>query len=147
MLCRLPTLNQGANQAIQDAFCLASLIYKHNNDQELALRRELSLPTPRTIAFWPIALTFRAVSAVSRFFLHCADVRSSRPDKLQRMVYEYEDIRKHHTAWLAVSARMIAYLDTMGGRWGLLVKRSFFTLLRWSGLTQALLAAPALPVV
>jgi hypothetical protein len=146
-LYRAPFLGQGANQAIQDAFCLTSLLYKHNHDKDHPLHVQLSAPRPRTIASLPLSWATRLFSIVCRLTMRYGEIRVPNPSKLQSMVYEYEDTRKFHTACLNVSARILGHMDTLQGKWGLWMKYTFFRFLYWTGLGQVFFAAPVLPVV
>jgi hypothetical protein len=159
--CSSPFLGQGANQAIQDAYCLTSLIYKYNHNEEYAPRKELSthkqIQWKRPLIFYPFALLLYPVSTtlkmlgwlgwITRFMFHLTLRRPFFPTKLQRMVYEYESIRKSHNAWLTVTARVLGFMECLGGEWGLALKCNFFRVLNWTGLGKWLFLSPMNPAV
>ncbi|RYH13325.1 hypothetical protein EON65_35910 [archaeon] len=165
---RAPFLGQGANQSLQDAFCLASLLYELNTGKRLAMRDKLcpkpswlsylslSLPSLYTVLAWFFNVGWVSQMLVRSSLLagwvlwqviNLSQVRVSRPTKLQTMGYEYERIRKYHNTYLTWLARLLGYVETLGGDMGYFVKCTFFRLLHWTGLGKELFLGPVKPVV
>jgi 2-polyprenyl-6-methoxyphenol hydroxylase-like FAD-dependent oxidoreductase len=167
MVLRAPFLGQGANQAVQDAFCLTSLIYEYNHGESYELCErirawksipvlDIHLPRAAALLNWLLdcgprqLVLYPSLAIVSWCFtslLKLSQVRVKRPNKLQRMMYEYENLRKAHNAWLTVLARIMGYAETLGGSWGFLLKCGIFRTLEWTGLGKNLFLAPIKPVV
>lgn len=74
-------------------------------------------------------------------------VRVSRPTKLQTMAYEYERIRKYHNTYLTWLARMLGYVETLGGDMGYFVKCNTFRILHGTGLGKELFLGPVKPAI
>eukprot|EP01031_Cornospumella_fuschlensis_P029505 gene29505-35612_t len=163
-----PFLGQGANQSLQDAFCLASLLYEYNTNKRLALRDELcptsswmaylsfSLPSLRSMVVWLLSLGWINQVIVRGNLLaswglwkiiDLSQVRVSKPTKLQLMAYKYERIRKYHNTYLTWLARLLGYVETLGGDIGYFAKCTFFRLLHWTGLGKELFLGPIKPAV
>lgn len=147
-LFRTPFLGQGANQAIQDAFCLATLIAKVNFDEPLLMGYLFKLQEglfPR----YPL-LNFavnRALRSSFWFFNFLSIGRGWHPTRLQTMGYEYEAIRKFPTALIILGGRLMATVIALRGRIGVFLKILFFRFLQLTGLGRLLFVVPMRPVV
>lgn len=147
-LFRTPFLGQGANQAIQDAFCLATLIAKVNYDEPLLMGHLFKLQEglfPR----YPMLNV--AVNHVLRLwfwlFNSLSVARGWRPTRLQTMAYEYEAIRKFPTALIILGGRLMATVIALRGWIGVFLKVLFFRVLQLTGLGRLLFVIPMRPVV
>jgi hypothetical protein len=111
-------LGQGANQSIQDAFCLASLIYKYNHRQGLDVRDSFYLtkdPIPR---FPLLNRLLNMILLVGKKIFDYLQVRVKNPNRLQLLAYEYERTQKFHVAMVTIGSRIMGFIETMGGRVG-----------------------------
>lgn len=149
--CMSPFLGQGANQAMQDAFSLAALIYEYNhNGQPLLAAEALNNPRAR-MAFLPAGLTWLLTLAYG-LLKYVMDhgfkvVVTKNASRLQLMAYEYERRRKFHAWLITLGSRMMGTIETFGGYVGLRVKVLFFRLLQWTGLVKLLFIGSMPPVV
>eukprot|EP01039_Chlorochromonas_danica_P004086 gene4086-4469_t len=158
-----PFLGQGANQAIQDAFCLVSMIFKVNNatlswpDRDSLVNQSLMRDSTSLNLFnscvvflkWMLYLTtapLRPIYSLWMFGLALLS-RKNVPNRLQEAVQEYERIRKQHCFVLTLGARLVGYFDVLGGKLGYLLKTLFFAMLQWTGLGKWIFLAPIRPVV
>ena len=93
-------MGQGANQALQDAYCLAKLIVAYNNNNH---NGDVSLSNN--------AHSTEASSGINAI----ADIGD-----------QLEHIRKLPTTQLIVKSSILGLIETLGGPWGCFVKDYFF---------------------
>lgn len=147
-VCRSPFLEQGANQALQDAFCLAGLISKHNNDLPLDQHVQFGrLAKKRSIFAMVFSLFISLFAMISKAVFDRTLLRQRKPTKLQRLAYEFEKTRKFNTSVLTVLARAMGFIETMRTPLGVFLKCIFFRILSFSGLAAYLFFRPMKPVV
>lgn len=143
-----PFLGQGANQAIQDAFCLSSLIYKYNNNGK-TLKVADDIRSAKS-HLWSGNIFFVTLNFLYGILNVLFDLLQSKPyhaTRMQTMAYEYEKTRKFHTTIVTISSRFLGHIETRGGRIGWPIKNMFFRFLNWSGLAKLLLINPMKPVI
>lgn len=141
-------MGQGANQAIQDAYCLATLIGKYNRNESLSMSKLFHLQEDWFPRF--IILNFlvnRALCRFSTLFTLLSVVKTKSPNRLQSMAYEYEVTRKFHTSFITLGGRIMATLVSLPGNFGLFAKIIFFRLLHLTGLGRLLFLTPMRPAV
>lgn len=143
-----PFLGQGANQAIQDAYCLASLIGKYNHKESLSLSHLFRMQEnwfPR----YP-ALNFVNNCILERLFWLFkifSVVQAKKPTRLQTMANEYESIRKFPVTLISLGGGFLSRLLSLRGHVGVFVKIIFFRFLHVTGLGRLLQVTHMRPVV
>eukprot|EP01040_Poterioochromonas_malhamensis_P000127 gene127-133_t len=143
-----PFLGQGANQALQDAFCLASLIFHYNQGTRLPLVDKINSGKVFAFENYYLNVFFGYLYCViRRLFDAWAIIKVSQPTKIQSLALEFEKRRKFHTFFIAAGSRILGNIQTLGGVPGFWFKRFFFKLLSALNLVHAILLAPMKPVV
>jgi hypothetical protein len=147
LIFRSPFLGQGANQALQDAFCLAGLIHTYNHvsrrmnfdfmrDEKIQVIKPRSLKTALTVFSYIVA-----------FIYGLSTLRFCYPTRLQRLCSDFEKKRKTHTFFVALASRFFGWVATLGGFVGVHLKRMIYKFLGMTYLFHFIVFSAMKPVV
>jgi 2-polyprenyl-6-methoxyphenol hydroxylase-like FAD-dependent oxidoreductase len=144
---RSPFLGQGANQALQDAFCLCNLIYKHNHAQHMnsPLWEELHRPTLQSmLVAFVLAIQDTVKFLVGFYFIKQTLFPCT---SMQCLAREYESTRKFHCFLITLGARLFGMVESLGTPIGLWMKVLVLGVLGHTGILKYLFLSPMKPVV
>lgn len=146
--CRSPFLGQGANQAIQDAYCLASLIYNYNHGLSLHIADRLARLAEDIFPRFPLLnFVMNLAIRLSRLLFNRLNLRVSKPSRLQIMARDYEVSRKFHATAITIGSRFMGRIASLKGVMGFIIKIMFFRFIAVTGLAKVLYLAPMRPAV
>lgn len=144
-----PLLRQGPDQAISDAFCLAGMIYKHDFGVALPSMERAQKAGTKTEASSFFELMMMIMLRVAKFIfdLLCTDHLAENPTRMQQLAHRFEQKRKFRTWMVTLMTQATGVLETMGGRFGVVLKVAIYRFLNRTGFIKLIYTVPMRPVV